>query len=253
MPLKYMVESLDSIPETVRDSYVEADGKFVLDVEGVKPVDEFQKVYGSLEKERNDHKTTLEKLKAFGGKTPSDLVKLETRLMELEAAGGGELDEAQLDKILKQRLIPFEHQKEQSEAKIAELTGELQRLQQQAQDNARKDSVLSAIGDKIRPEFQKDLIYRAERELKYNPDIDAFVDDIGASLQEWAARQLRETPAWVVSSNGSGAKGGQGAPSSNVNPFAKGKGFNLTEQARLIREDPKKAEALKAQAASAAQ
>jgi len=251
MPLKLTVDNLDNVPEGLREHYTETDGAFTLAVEGVKPLEDFNRVYGSLEKERGEHKATLEKLKAFGGKTPADLLKLETRILELEAAGGGELDETQIEKIVKQRLVPFEHQKTQAEAQIAELTAELDQMKTAALGVKRKEAVLQAIGDKVNPEFHKDLIYRAERELSFNSDLNDFTDQIGSTVADWAARQLRETPSWVVKSNGAGAKGGQGAPASSENPFLPGKSFNLTKQGELLRSDPKRAAQLKAQAASA--
>lgn len=250
MPLKLTLEKLDDVPEALREHYTESDGAYTLAVEGVKPLEDFNRVYGSLEKERGDHKATLEKLKAFNGKTPADLLKLETKLLELEAAGGGDLSDEKVEQLVKQRLLPFEHKETQAEAKIAELTGELEQMKSQAVAMQRKDAVISAIGDKVRPEFHKDLIYRAERELSFNADLNDFTDSIGSSLADWTARQLRETPSWVIPSNGAGAKGGQGAPQSNDNPWLKGASFNLTKQGEILRADPKRAEQLKAQAAA---
>lgn len=249
--LQFSLENLDGLSDEAKGFYTETNGQFALNVSGVKPLAEFQTVMGSLEAERLDHKTTKGKLGAFGGKTPADMLALTTKIMELEAAGGGELDKSKIDELVKQRLIPFEQQATTAETTISELNAQVESMQANALSNDRERVVIGILGEQVKPEFHKDLTYRAERELTWNPDLKAFVDTLGASATEWAARQLRETPSWCVPSNGSGVKGGGRPGNASVNPFAKGKDFNLTNQSRMMREDPKKAAQLQAQALAA--
>lgn len=252
MPLKYQLDSLESVPEALHEYYTESGGAFVLAVEGVKPAADFQKVMTSLEAERQEHKSTKAKLTAFNGTTPEDVLGLKTKAMELEAAikaNGGDLDDSKLDELVKQRLLPFEAKEKKLMDELATATEQMAAMKAEATNAKRKASVLDEIGTKVKSEFHKDLLYRAERELTYSEDVDGFVDSLGTGLQEWAMRQLRETPSWAASSKGAGANGGNGAPNASKNPFAKGTPhYNLTEQARLMMEDPKRAEQLKAQA-----
>ena len=51
MGLKAILETLDEVPEALRAFYVERDGKFVLDADGVEDVTGLK---SALEKERGD-------------------------------------------------------------------------------------------------------------------------------------------------------------------------------------------------------
>lgn len=68
------------------------------------------------------------------------------------------------------------------------------------------------------------------------------------SFEEWADGPLREAhPYLFPQPKGGGAQGNNGSGSSGKNPWAKDS-FNLTEQGRITREDPAKAERLQKEA-----
>lgn len=66
------------------------------------------------------------------------------------------------------------------------------------------------------------------------------------TLEEWVDAQVSEAPHLFESNAGSGAAGnGSGGVGQRKNPFRKGPDWNLTEQMRLLKTDPRTAERLK--------
>ena len=70
------------------------------------------------------------------------------------------------------------------------------------------------------------------------------------SFEEWVTRQVAEAPHLFESSAGGGAtgSGSGGAGHTGKNPFKRGPEWNLTEQMKLTKRDPKLAARLKASA-----
>ena len=71
------------------------------------------------------------------------------------------------------------------------------------------------------------------------------------SFEEWDTRQVAEAPHLFESNAGGGATGstpGSGAAPTGKNPFKRGPEWNLTEQMKLTKRDPKLAARLKASA-----
>jgi subtilase family serine protease len=68
------------------------------------------------------------------------------------------------------------------------------------------------------------------------------------SIEEWAEGLVKDAPHLFERNSGGGAAGsGAGSSSGAKNPWRK-ESWNLTEQMKLIRSDPKQAEQLKANA-----
>lgn len=114
MALKYKYQSMDEIPEAVRANYTERDGAFILNVEGM-PEDlsaNVSRLTESLQKERNDHKATREKLRVFDEFGSADDIR-----DRLESAGKG-VDQSELLTLRKQ-VRGFE----QSKAELERLRG----------------------------------------------------------------------------------------------------------------------------------
>lgn len=115
MPLKLIVDSLDSIPEEVRSQYKEENGKFRLDLEGYEDPTNLK---SALEKERkaNREADKLKKSWEALGKTPDEIQQLlatheEAERKKLESAG----DHA---KILQQHQEKWTKEKQGMEAEL---------------------------------------------------------------------------------------------------------------------------------------
>lgn len=88
MALAFKVTSLDAVPEGLRSAYVQKDGAFILDVDGVVPADDVEglkKNRDALKEEKqkiaNDYKTLMEKATL----TDEERNTLKARVDELES------------------------------------------------------------------------------------------------------------------------------------------------------------------------
>ena len=84
MPLALIVDTIESVPETLRGEYVEKDGKFHLNVEGMPDVGGLK---SALESERAARKALDTEIKSWKklGKTPTEIAEL-TEAAETAAA-----------------------------------------------------------------------------------------------------------------------------------------------------------------------
>ena len=82
MALKAILDSIDDLPDPLKGEYVEKNGKFELQVEGMKTDADLARVQAALTKERGDHKTVREQLTSF--KTVLGDRKVEDVLTQLD-------------------------------------------------------------------------------------------------------------------------------------------------------------------------
>jgi len=75
MGLKYVVESLEQVEEASRPLYVEKDGKFYLDVEGLEDTEDLKRSLRDANKEAAERRRLLEGWKKVG-KTPDEIQEL---------------------------------------------------------------------------------------------------------------------------------------------------------------------------------
>lgn len=87
--LAAVVDSIDTVPENLRDLYVEADGKFRLDAEGVEDVSGLK---STLEKLKRDAKEAKDALKRFDGMDPDEFQRFKQTAEEAEAAKLSEVE-----------------------------------------------------------------------------------------------------------------------------------------------------------------
>jgi hypothetical protein len=253
MALKAVVdqETYEALPEAVKSEYKEVNGKFQLDVDGMKPLAEFTVVHNALQKERNDHKKAKDKLALFGEMSPEDVQAQLSRIPELEIAAEGRLDEKKLDELVDKRI----------HAKIAPIERERDRLKSEVQqkDQAivawevkdktrtiREEVSRAAAAGKVLPAAAEDAQMLAERIFEVGDDGTVVTKDNvgvtpGLTPELWLKDMQEKRPHWWAPSVGGGANGGKGGGGSGAtNPFTK-KNWNLTEQGRLFTQDPSKA------------
>lgn len=254
MKLQYAVDTLEGIDAAFQPLYTQQGDKYVLTgVEGVKPVDEFNKVYGGLTKERNDHKESRNKLQAWAslGTVEEVQTKLD-RIAELEAAAGGKLDDAAIDKLVTTRLssktAPLERQIATFQTQLAERDQLIATFQAEKTQRTIHDNLREAL--KKHEGFQAsafdDAAMLAERMFTVDEDGRVVTKDNvgvtpGVDAAVWLTEMQTKRPHWWGPSAGGGAGGNQNGGSGGVsNPFS-ANGWNLTEQGRMVRENPARA------------
>ncbi len=179
---------------------------------------------------------------------------------------------------LAEKLNAAKEQAQQLELSVAEANGDKEKAQRLADEiKAAKDTehveLINAIKSKEVNQYVNSLVtkygaggqynedladlIRGRHELDYDVKLGAIkVSGSGVDGAEALEKLVAESDRYSSYRAGSGASGGDslgskgtGAALSN-NPFKKGESFNLTEQARISRESPEQAAALKSQASA---
>ena len=255
MALKYKYPSKEQIPAEQAGFYVERDGAWVLEAEGVADktkLDEFRNSNVTLMKERDDLKTRFE------GIDPDEVRKLAQEKKALEEQQ--RLKAGEFDKVLEARLKTAKAEwDKQFSAVSAERDALNARLTSIQIDQA---VVTEATKRGLRATAMPDIAARARNTFKLvNGVPQAFEADgqtarVGKdgvtpmTLAEWVDMQVSDAPHLFESNAGGGAagNGSGGVGNKSVkNPFRK-ETWNLTEQMKLQKSDPQLAARLKAAA-----
>ena len=247
LEIKYSSES--DIPAEFVSLYSEKGGEFVLTgVNGLKTDDDIDRVFSSLEKERSSHKDTKAKLRKFNGFDPDTLHENMDKFDEYKAIaegkGDGISDEA-IEARIKTRVSPLERQ-------LAELNTSI----------AEKDTVIEGFTTRAKTQTIRDSLSQAAKKHKV---VDTGFDDLlsigqglfeidergqviakdgagvtpGISAEAWLTDIKTSKPHFFPASQGAGARGGAGG-AGGTNPWAKGS-ENITEQGRIFKESPTRA------------
>jgi len=254
MALKFKYGTRTEIPAEQAALYVERDGAWHLDVEGVvekAKLEEFRATNVALLKERDDLKARFE------GIDPDAVRKLEAEKRQLEEQQ--QLKAGEFEKVL--------------ESRVKGVRGELEkRTQERDALNARLSAIQidqAVVGEAakrgLRPSAIPDLTARARNTFRLvNGVPQAFEADgqtarVGKdgltpmTLAEWVEALGADAPHLFESSAGGGAAGSGpggvagGGKGSGKNPFRK-ETWNLTEQMKLQKTDPALAARLQAAA-----
>ena len=255
MPLKFKCKTKEEIPAEHLPLYAERDGAWVLDVDGAvekAKLDEFRSTNVALLKERDDLK------KRFDGIDPEEFKRLQVERQRVEE--GKLLKEGDVEKIvlarLKAALDPVEKRAQAAEQSAAKMTDRL------AEIEINRGAIVAATKLGLRPTAIPDLTLRARCVFRMVDGKATAFDADGKSplygpdgltplsLDDWAAKLVVEAPHLFEPNAGGGATGsnpGSGAAPVK-NPFKRGADWNLTEQMKLSKRDPKLADRLKAAA-----
>lgn len=248
MALKYAYPTKAEIPTEHAALYVEREGKFVLDAEGVVPkekLDEFRNTNVSLVKERDAFKAKLEGVDIEALKQAA--IERDTLKQQLADGKGGDVDKV-INARLKPVLDQFEALKRDKEVSESQL-----------RTRTINESALSAATKRgLRPSAHDDLLARASRNLKLDSGAVRVIDAGGQvrysksdgvtpmTLDEWTEEQFSLAPHLFESNAGGGAAGsGSGGvgTAGDANPWAE-KTLNLTKQGQFIKADPERARGL---------
>lgn len=253
--LKYEVDKLDGVDAAFHSLYTQSGEKFILTgVEGVKPQGEFDKVYGGLTKERNDHKESKAKLQAWSALGTAEEVQAKLdRIAELETAAGGNLDEAAIEKLVSGRLVtktaPLERTIAKLTADLAERDGVIGQYKTKDTTRAIHDNLRTALSkhEGFQQSAFDDAAMLAERMFTVDEDGRVVTKEgvgvtPGVDATVWLTEMQTKRPHWWGPSQGGGAGGNRGTtgvPGSN--PFSKD-GWNMTEQSKLVQSNRARAE-----------
>ncbi|MCG7598875.1 hypothetical protein MHM84_03690 [Halomonas sp. McH1-25] len=219
MALQFEVDSLDSIPEGVRDQYVEAeDGKFRLDLDGYEDPTGLK---SALDKERSEKRERDRQLremqKRYDGIDPDKTREMLSRLEQDEESKL--IAEGKMDEVINQR----------TERMRAEHERQLTQLQQEAE-------TAKTFADKFRGRVLSDevraaasevgLIDTAARDAYLHAQTMFQVDDEGnvvakeeagfdangkpLTLKSWLESMRDSAPHWFPVAKGGGAPGSNG-------------------------------------------
>ena len=255
MALKFKYASKEQIPAEQAALYVERDGVFVLDADGVvekAKLDEFRNTNVALLKERDDLK------KRFEGIDPDEVRKLADEKRKLEEAQ--QLKTGEVDKVIEARV---KNLRAELEKQVFTLTSERDALNARLVTIQIDQGVITAATKRgLRPTAIPDITSRARLLFKLvNGTPRAFEADgqtvrygrdgvTPMTLEEWVDAQVSEAPHLFESNAGGGAagNGSGGVGNKSVkNPFRR-ETWNLTEQMKLQKTDPQLAARLKAAA-----
>ena len=261
MALKALHDNLEEIPDQYRELYTEKAGRWELTgIDGIFTQANLERLQVSLNKERELHKQTKEKLAIWDGYDKDEIDQKIESIPALEIAAQGNLEEAQVEEIVARRVqatidsktTPLERQVKSLTATNQTLKEERDTLFEASQVRKIHDVVREAmIKQKVLPEAHEDVLIHAERIFEINEDEGLpkvlAKDQVGVTPGITPETWLNEIQAvkkyWWPQSQGSGAPGAGGKDKlEGPNPFAADT-RNFTEQARLMREDPELAKA----------
>lgn len=258
MKLKSVVDSLDGLDDAFHQLYTEKDGKFLLTgVEGIKTQADLDRVTRAHNQEKEAHKKTKEKLAPLGDlldDIDSTLAKLD-EYDTLKAASAGKFDEGKLNELAEQKaaakikalMSPLERKLAATEAErdtFKAANGELT-----ARDKRRiiHDAVRSAgVKSKILDTAMDDALMMAERVMDVDESGVVLTKENagvtpGIDVTTWLTEVQPKRPHWWPASQGGGAKGSGGGGGFSNNPWT-AEHWNMTEQGRILTENPTRAE-----------
>jgi len=249
MALKYKFATKQEIPAEHQPFYVERDGAWLLDADGVVS-------QAKLDEFRQNNITLTNQLKKFEGIDPDAVRQLaveKQRLEDEQRLKDGKFQDV-LDARLKTARAEWDKQHGVVVAERDVLTGRLTAIQI---DQA---VVTEATKRGLRPTAITDITARARMTFKLVDGVPQAFDGqtprLGKdgtspmTLAEWVDALVSDAPHLFEANAGSGAAGSGGGAAGNrsvKNPFRK-ESFNLTEQMKIQKSDPQLAARLKAAA-----
>ena len=238
----------EEIPENFSSLYTKGeDGKYNLTgVVGLKTQDDINRLQGALDKERNDHKTVKSTLARLGDRSIDDVLTALDSIPALEAQiKEGTTDEDLINARIAQATAPIDREKKALQGQFDSIKEELVALKTKVMQDAITSKLKhDALANKVLPEAIDDVAMLGLSLFEQNEagEIIAKSDSgitAGIAPAVWLNDLKRTKPFYWPASQNAGGRGnnGNGGGGSGNNPWAKGN-VNLTEQGRLIRNDP---------------
>ena len=247
MALKFKFKTKDEIPAELQSLYVERDGAWTLDAEGVVEKSKHEEF-------RTNNIALTNQLKRFEGIDPDAVRQLAEENKSLRTATLSEDAKREMDAQLKTAKSAFEKQ-------LAAVTGERDTLNGRLSAIQIDQAVVTEATKRgLRPTAIPDITSRARTNFKLVNGVPQAFETDGQTarmgkdgpmtLAEWVDALVSDAPHLFEANAGGGAagSGSGGAGNRSVkNPFRK-ESWNLTEQMKLQKSDPQLAARLKASA-----
>jgi hypothetical protein len=247
MPLKYKYPNKQEIPAEQQALYIERDGAWLLDAEGV--VDK-----AKHEEFRTNNIALTNQLKRFEGIDPDAVRQLAEENKSLRTATLSEDAKREMEKQLKASKSSFDKQLVAVTGERDALTGRLTAIQidqavvTEATKRGLRATALPDITSRARTAFK--LVNGVPQAFEADGQTARMGKDGPMTLAEWVDALVSDAPHLFEANAGGGAagSGSGGAGNRSVkNPFRK-ETWNLTEQMKLQKSDPQLAARLKASA-----
>lgn len=220
--LKLVVGSLEEIDESLRSLYVERDGKFHLNVEGVEDVSSLK---SALQQERKNVKEAKDLAKSIEDKYKDiDLEKVRDMMSKLDKDGEAQLIAAgKIDEVVSKRSeklrAEFEKRLQEAASKTDAEKARAARFSQRVLDNNIRAAATKAG---LHPGAVEDALFRARTMFSVDDDGNALqLDEHGKPVfgkdgktpftpVEWLESMKDTAPHWFpAGSAGGGAQGGR--------------------------------------------
>lgn len=254
--LKAVIDKLEDVAESLREFYVERNGKFELKVEGMKTEADVARVQTALDKERTAHtvtktaaKAATDKLVEFADLDPHEVGEKLAKLATLEAAGGGTPDQAKIDALVTQRVeagikskvAPLERQLKEANEKVTASEAKIGEFTTKDTNRTIDDAVRSAaLAAKVQPTAVDDFVSLSRGNFVVGEDGKVVTKD-GLDAKTFVGDQKASRPFFWTPATGAGAQGNGGMVDGSKNPFSRDN-WNMTEQGKLVTADRAAAE-----------
>jgi hypothetical protein len=255
MAIKAIIDKLEDVEEAFRPLYKEKNGKWEIEVEGMKTQGDVDRLQTALTKERGDHKETKKKFDVFGDKKPDEVLAMLDRIPELELAAAGKLDDTKINELVEKRIGaktgPLERKIKTLEQQTVEKDGKITEFTQREATRTIHDSIRDAVGKSsgFQGAALEDALLFGERHLSINEEGKVVTKDgvgvtPGIDSSVWLSEMQQRKPHWWGDTKGGGASGNKGGNANGgANPFAR-ETWNMTEQGQLLKNNPVRAEQL---------
>ncbi len=249
--LEISYDKEEDIPVGFETLYSKKGEKYELTgINGVKTQADITRLQGSLDKERKDHKATKEKWAPLADKDPNDIIALMEKVPELELlASKAGTDEEKVNQLvetrLRSKLAPVQRELENTKKQLTEISTENNTLKSEKTGNTIKSNLTrAAIDGKVVKTAMDDItMYASLFEVNEEGKVvtkDGVGTTPGMDPTVWLTEMREKRPHWFEPNVGGGAGGGNGkGPISNPFSYA---GWNQTEQMKLVKSNPAKAE-----------
>lgn len=255
--LNYSVETIEDVPEEFKGLYVEEekDGKklYHLNVNGVKPQSEFDTVYGTLTKVREEKNGLEKQLKAFGEITPEKYNAIQEELDSLKKARNTQTEEdflKRLQEVKNANAAEMQKKVDEFNKSEAEYKRQLEDKESTILEMRLENSLSSLYAEKGEPSGRELAFQIAKKELTWNPDAKEFRTKDGLyNLKDWMNDELfKRYNCLLKNSRGADARettGSVGEYEKYFNPkiadFDNPNGEPYRKRAEFFRMNPEKA------------
>lgn len=252
MALQAIMDSLDEVPEHFRELYTEKNGQFELTgISGMKTQADVDRLTSAIQKERDEHKATKDRLGLWSDLDHDDVMAKLDRFPELEAAAAGKIDDAAIEEMVTKRVsgtinsqtAPLQRQIDTLTKQLEEVTALAEQRGAEITAGKIKSAVRRALNaGKVIPEAQEDALMLAERIFEVREDDGEIVtrDQVGVTPgigpDVWLTEMQTSRPHWWPGSVGTGARGAGGGGNGGYsnNPFSH-EHWNMTKQGEVLR------------------